>query len=78
MEWPRKRLTTASGVPARFVRAEIYDWMAEAATRGARHDVVFASYGVVCWLPDLGRWARGIANLLQPSGRFVLDKLRST
>jgi SAM-dependent methyltransferase len=67
-----RRLSEASGVAARFVRADVYDWMAEATTRGERYDVVFASYGVVCWLPDLGRWARGMANILQPAGRFVL------
>ncbi len=65
-------LSEASGISARFVRADVYDWLADAATRGERYDVVFASYGVVCWLPDLGRWARGIANVLEPGGRFVL------
>jgi len=67
-----RSLSERSGIPARFVRADVYDWLAEAVTRGERYDVVFASYGVVCWLPDLGRWARGIANILQPGGRFVL------
>jgi SAM-dependent methyltransferase len=65
-------LSEASGISARFICADVYDWLAEAATRGERYDVVFASYGVVCWLPDLGRWAHGIANILQSGGRFVL------
>ncbi|MBA2782967.1 MAG: SAM-dependent methyltransferase, partial [Rubrobacteraceae bacterium] len=30
------------------------------------------SYGVICWLPDLGRWAGDIADILNPGGRFVL------
>ncbi len=67
-----RSLSEGGGIPARFVRADVYDWLAEAATRGERYDVVFASYGVVCWLQDLDRWARGIASILQPGGRFVL------
>ena len=67
-----RSLSERSGIPARFLRADVYDWLAEAATRGERYDVAFASYGVVCWLPDLVAWAGGIAGILGPGGRFVL------
>jgi SAM-dependent methyltransferase len=67
-----RKLSEGSGIAARFVRADVYDWLAETAEAGLRFDVVFASYGVVCWLPDLASWARGIANILEPGGRFVL------
>ena len=67
-----RSLSERSGIPARFLRADVYDWLAEAATRGERYDVAFASYGVVCWLPDLAAWAGGIAGILGPGGRFVL------
>ena len=50
----------------------MYDWLAETAKDGGRFDAVFASYGVVCWLPDLASWAGGIACVLVPGGRFVL------
>ncbi len=65
-------LSGRSGIPARFVRADVYDWLAASAEAGRRYDAVFASYGVVCWLPDLDPWARGIAGILEPVGRFVL------
>lgn len=65
-------LSEKSGVPARFVHADVYDWLAETANGGQRFDAVFASYGVVCWLPDLKTWAGGIAGILAPGGRFVL------
>nr|MBA3585591.1 class I SAM-dependent methyltransferase [Gemmatimonadota bacterium] len=48
-----RNLSEESGLPARFVRADVYDWLAETAKGEERFDVVFASYGVVCWLPDL-------------------------
>jgi SAM-dependent methyltransferase len=35
-------------------------------------DVVVSSYGVLCWLADLDRWAVGISRVLRPGGCFVL------
>ncbi len=67
-----RRLSAASGIPARFERAEIYGWMEKAASEGRRFDIAFASYGVVCWLRNLDSWAGGIASILGPGGRFVL------
>ncbi len=65
-------LSAKTGIPALFERADVYDWLNEAASSGRRFDVVFSSYGVVCWLPDLEAWAEGIAAVLKPGGRFVL------
>jgi len=67
-----RTLSEKSGLPARFVRADVYDWLGESAEAGRRFDVVFASYGVVCWLPDLVSWAGGIRAVLASGGRFVL------
>jgi SAM-dependent methyltransferase len=67
-----RRLSRKTGIPAGFERADVYDWLEEAARAGRRFDAVFSSYGVVCWLPDLDAWARGIAAVLQNGGRFVL------
>ncbi len=67
-----RALSERAGIPARFERADVYDWLADAARRGRRFDAVFSSYGVVCWLADLDAWAAGIATLLEPGGRFVL------
>lgn len=35
-------------------------------------DIVFASYGVLPWLPDIQRWARVAAHFLNPGGVFYL------
>jgi SAM-dependent methyltransferase len=66
-----RRLALDAGIPATFERADIYDWLAEAATAGRRFDVVFSSYGFLCWLSDLSTWAEGVAAVLKPGGRFV-------
>ncbi len=65
-------LSSESGIPADFVRADVYDWLTAASREGRRFDVVYGSYGVVCWLPDLEAWAEGIAAVLRPGGRFVI------
>lgn len=35
-------------------------------------DIVFTSYGVLDWLPDLTRWAEVVTHFLRPGGRFHL------
>ena len=67
-----RRLSSESGIPADFVRADLYDWLEMAAREGERFDVVFSSYGVVCWLRDLRAWAGGIVSVLTEGGRFIL------
>ena len=62
-------LASACGIPAQFVRADIYDYF---ESNQRRFDLVYSSYGVLCWLSDLVEWARGIAGKLQPGGRFIL------
>ena len=65
-------LAERTGTRATFEHADVYDWLEETSREGWRFDVAFASYGVICWLPDLGRWAEGIIDILNPCGRFVL------
>ena len=67
-----RKLSAEAGIPAGFERADVYDWLEEATRSGKRFDAVFSSYGIVCWLPDLEAWARGIAAVLKSGGRFVL------
>lgn len=64
-------LSTASGIPATFHRADVYEWLEDAAGRNELWDVVFCSYGAIIWLGDLNLWAKGIAAVLEPGGRFV-------
>jgi len=36
----------------------------------AAFDLVYTSWGVTCWLPDIRRWAEIVAHFLKPGGRF--------
>jgi SAM-dependent methyltransferase len=38
-------------------------------------DIVFTSYGAVCWLPDLAAWARTIAHFLVPGSVFYMVEI---
>jgi SAM-dependent methyltransferase len=66
------RLAADAGIAARFERADVYDWLEQAAEREERFDIVFSSYGVVHWISDLERWASGIGAILKPGSHFVL------
>lgn len=57
------------GADIDFVEANVYD--ARDAVDG-EFDVVYTGIGVLCWLPDVTAWARTIASLLEPGGRFVV------
>jgi SAM-dependent methyltransferase len=67
-----RRLSEESGIPATFHRSDVYDWLDEAASRGEQYDIVFSSYGFLVWLSDVETWARGVAAILKPGGRFVM------
>ena len=66
-----ERLSEESGIAATFRRADVYDWFETAAKRGEQFDVAFCSYGSICWLSDLERWAAGLSGVLAAGGRFV-------
>jgi 2-polyprenyl-3-methyl-5-hydroxy-6-metoxy-1,4-benzoquinol methylase len=56
-------------LPGTFICCNVYDI--------DRHihslfDIVFTSYGVIGWLPDLERWAQLIADRLKPGGIFYM------
>lgn len=56
-------------LPATFVHSNVYDLP---QVLDGEFDVVFTSWGVLCWLPDLTRWAQVIARYLKPGGAFYI------
>jgi SAM-dependent methyltransferase len=64
-----RRLAVDAGLPATFVRMDVYDWL---RTTQQRFEVAFSSYGALCWLSDLDAWAHGLGRVLEPGGRAVL------
>jgi len=66
------QLSKESGIPATFIRMDVFDWLDQTVASGERYDIVFSSYGAICWLSDLPRWANRIGKILSPGGRLVL------
>ncbi len=56
---------------ARFVEADVYDAPAAIAEPRA-FDLVYVTWGAICWLPDMRRWAQVVAYFLKPGGRLYL------
>lgn len=52
----------------KFICCDVYETLQHTQEK---YDIVFASYGVIGWLPDLTRWAELIKSLLKPGGRLV-------
>lgn len=66
-----RQLSRDSGIAGRFERADVYEWLAEAAGQEQKFDRVFCSYGALVWLSDIEVWARGVAAILRPGGVFA-------
>jgi SAM-dependent methyltransferase len=71
IEFARK-LSSESGVEARFERDDVYDWLNRAADSGDTYDIAFSSYGAVTWLSDIDLWAQKVSRILKPGGRLVV------
>lgn len=57
---------------ASFVCDDVYN--ADKALN-EQFDIVFTTYGVLGWLPDMKRWANVVAALLKPGGRLILAEM---
>jgi len=53
---------------ARFICCDIYELPNQ---HNQQYDIVYTSYGVIGWLPDLDKWAGVISKFLKPGGRLV-------
>ncbi len=64
-----RKLAKELEIETRFIEADVCS-LPSALEEG--FDIVFTSYGVVFWLPDLGAWARSAAHCLVPGGTFYI------
>lgn len=64
-----RALAEETATRATFLAANVY---ALPSAFDAAFDVVYTSYGAVCWLRDMQEWARGIARCTRPGGTFYM------
>jgi SAM-dependent methyltransferase len=64
-----RALASELGIPAEFVESDVF---------GARErlsgsfDLAFVTWGTICWLPNIERWAQVVASLLAAGGALYL------
>jgi len=64
-----RQLASQMGVDARFIESDVMDLIGKLDDK---FDVVFASTGVLCWLPDIHRFAQTVKYLLKDGGFFYM------
>lgn len=64
-----RELASRTNTPARFVCADV---CTAHNVLLAEFDVVYASVGVLCWIPSFDDWARSAAECIRPGGRLYL------
>jgi SAM-dependent methyltransferase len=64
-----RQLSNEMAIPANFVHSDVIELP---SLLDDEFDIVFTSYGVLAWLPDLTRWAEVIAHFLKPGGIFYI------
>jgi SAM-dependent methyltransferase len=68
-----RRLAQEMGIAdrARFVEADVY-YAPDAVPEPHGFDLVYVTWGAICWLPDIRGWAGIIATMLRPGGVLYL------
>lgn len=64
-----RALSKQTSLGAEFVRSDLYSFRREGSEP---YEIVFTSYGALCWLPDLNKWADIVASNLSVGGRFYM------
>ncbi|GGK56136.1 MULTISPECIES: class I SAM-dependent methyltransferase [Flavobacteriaceae] len=64
-----KKLNESLDAKAKFIQSDIYN-LPEILDE--KFDIVFTSYGVIGWLPDMSKWAEIIKQYLKPGGEFIM------
>jgi SAM-dependent methyltransferase len=65
-----RRIATLAGNPVDYLESDVHS-VPDKLARGS-FDLVYTGIGALCWLPDIRRWARVVAELLRPGGRLFI------
>ena len=64
-----RKLNDELGLSAKFICCNVYDLRKHC---DEKFDIVFTSYGVIGWLPELNKWAEIASYYLKSGGMFYL------
>lgn len=63
-----QKINAALNLDAKFICCNVYDTLEYVKEQ---LDIVYTSYGVIGWLPDLDKWANVISKSLKPGGKLI-------
>ena len=64
-----KKTSKEINVPVNFIQSDVLK-----LDINKKFNLVFSSYGVIGWLPDLNTWGKIISNHLKKNGEFILTE----
>lgn len=70
-----RELNDELGLDVHFIECNVYDLPDHL---DEKFDIVYCSYGVTCWLPDLVKWSQIIDQYLKPGGTFYIAEFHPT
>ena len=65
-----RALAESVGADIDYVQADAYEAVERFGAQ--RFDLLYTGVGALCWLPDIARWGRLVADLLAPGGRLFI------
>jgi ubiquinone/menaquinone biosynthesis C-methylase UbiE len=67
-----KKLSKETNTSAKFICSDVYDLP---SVLNEKYDIIFASYGVLCWLSSMKNWAKVVHHFLKEDGMFYIVEL---
>ncbi len=67
-----RSLNERLGLDVEFICSSLYDLPDRLDTE---FDIVYTSYGILAWLPDISKWAEIVSHFLKPGGIFYIAEL---
>jgi 2-polyprenyl-3-methyl-5-hydroxy-6-metoxy-1,4-benzoquinol methylase len=64
-----RELNEQLGLDAEFICSDVYKLP---GVLSRQFDIVYTSYGVLGWLPDMKKWAEVVSHFIKPGGEFIL------
>ena len=66
-----KSLSKKLNIPARFICSNVYDLL---EILDEKFDIVYTSYGVLYWLPDIPKWGEIVSRYVKEGGTFFISE----
>ena len=66
------QLASDLNLDGKFICENVLELRDSPHLKGEKFDIIFTSYGVLCWLSDLSKWSKVISQYLKPGGVFYI------